>query len=622
VNPAWAAALVWAVLSWRGGLDYVELCMAAALLAGLLWRGRAALPGFRELGGTERLLWLLVFYALAGTLVSVRPQETFDAAAVLGLALLAATYLRRAAPGLKDGLPDFLLAASGLYAAAFAGTGLLLIPWWTGGGAGDAIPLAKAFFPNQNLLAGGLAVPALLLGLARVGDPRRGGLRDWVAGGALLAGLSCVVYAGSRGAYLALGLGLAWLIARWGPGRRRLAWTSAILLALLAVLTVRAPFSRLMARIRIDASPALASPMVGRADPNSGRRVDFYKGALRLSAQRPWTGFGLGTFAASAYALDLPTALTLREPIARYRLSLEHAHNDWLELAVDVGWPATLALAACAVAWLLRRWRSGRCAPGILGLEAVVVAAGATSMVDMNLRTPVLAWGILLCFAAIEARDPGPPPAGAGKGASSVLVLGILVLALESLLGGACAQHFRDLNRAAHGQGQGDIADARTALWLQPLDAGLAATVQESGAWVPPWSAWAGREQPAWWWHAASRAAAAGDRALQERDARQAIALRPYFAPGYYWLGSQLDQWGRRGEAAALMDQALALEPNFSRVLAWQADRAAEAGNKALARALVRKVRAIQTLRMADGRYDDYTLYIQKADAAWLLRQT
>ncbi len=57
----------------------------------------------------------------------------------------------------------------------------------------------------------------------------------------------------------------------------------------------------------------------------------------------------------------------MKHPIARYRLSLDHAYNDWLELAVEAGWPLALASAALVLAWLWRRWRRANCSGTELG---------------------------------------------------------------------------------------------------------------------------------------------------------------------------------------------------------------------------------------------------------------
>lgn len=620
MSPAALGFAVWALLAWHGGLHPWQAALAAALLGWMLWRWRADLPLWRDLGAWERLLWILVLGCAVGAAVSLRPQATLNTCAGLALALASGTLLRRAAPRMERGLSTLLLAAGALFSAAFLAAAFAAPILLGQGGGPDALLAARWLAPNQNLLAGGLALPALLLGSARLDadDGRGSSLAGWTA--AVLAGLALVV-AGSRGAYVALACGAAWLVLRRGlrgPQGRRIAGGSLLIVAAVAVLAVAAPFSRLAQRLRAQDDPAAE-------DVNFGRRLDFWSGAARLSLDQPLLGKGLGSFQAAAAGLDLPTPLTPAAPIARYRLTLEHAHNDWLELAVEAGWPLTLAALLCAGAWLRRRLREDAAQPGRLGLEAVVVAAFALSLVDMNMRTPGLAWGLVLCFAALDAPPVTAPGAGghpqgaapahrAAIRAQTALAVLLPLLALWCACGSLLARDFLLRQHA----GTGGSVEALAAVFGQPLNADLAAAAEDTGCPPPPWSAWAGRRDAAWAWHEAARADAAGDRAAQESAARRAIGLRPWFAPGYFWLAVKLDSWGRTPDAVELMDRALQLEPNFSRALAWEADLAVRQGKTALAKDLEARIRMVQGLSMAEGKPDPYTAYIQGVDPAWL----
>jgi O-antigen ligase len=105
----------------------------------------------------------------------------------------------------------------------------------------------------------------------------------------------------------------------------------------------------------------------------------------------PW-GSGLGTF---------PRAFEVREPgTVLSPLYLNHAHNDWLELAFDSGLPGVL-LAAAFLLWLAWRLR----AVILAGLDKAPLAAAAGlvtiilmlhSLCDYPLRTET----IIACFAA------------------------------------------------------------------------------------------------------------------------------------------------------------------------------------------------------------------------------
>jgi len=63
------------------------------------------------------------------------------------------------------------------------------------------------------------------------------------------------------------------------------------------------------------------------SDPLQYRR-EIYASSLAMIAERPWTGYGLGTFA------------TVYPEFATFDAGavVEHAHNDWLEWAGEGGW--------------------------------------------------------------------------------------------------------------------------------------------------------------------------------------------------------------------------------------------------------------------------------------------
>lgn len=603
-------ALAWGLLLWRGGLEAWQPALAALVLALFLWRERARVPGFGAWSAFERVLALALLVAALGIAVSLRPQATLNAVAGLGLAFTIALVFRRQTRTLAPHVADFWMLGGALAAAVFIGGGL--VGWFFGLDSVHPLDAARWFFPNQNLLAGGLILPALLLGLTRLGRPRGGRAPALFC---VLLGVLALVFAGSRGAYFAFVAGSLWIVGRSLGGKRSQAllvrWTLLAML-FMGLLALWAPFSRLAVRMREQST-------AGEQDDNYYRRKDFWVGALKLSSQRPLLGYGLNTFGAAAARLDLPTELTSEEPIARYRLALDHAHNDWLELAVETGWPLTLVLLLlCAAAWKWRRWRLASPDPDHLGLEAVLLAALTLSLVDMNLRTPGIAFGLMLSFCALEQKPwyRAPSKEASWPGAAKA-ALGLALVALLCLGGSWIAR----LCKAGRGAGPTSSTLLTAASFLQPLDASLAVVgAQEQGSTGWPWTAWAGRQDPGWWWYRANVAGKEGDRAVQEADARQAVALRPYFAPGWFWLGQILGHAGQAADAEPAMARALSLEPNFCRVLAWQAGQAQAKGDAAGAQALVRRILAIQPLRGVSAPAD-YTRYIQSVDPAWLEQQ-
>lgn len=115
-------------------------------------------------------------------------------------------------------------------------------------------------------------------------------------------------------------------------------------------------------------------------------RREMLHSAIAMVKERPWTGFGLGTFAAvyPGYAVfDNGSAVN-------------HAHNDWVEWAAEGGMPFLLLLAAIAAASCVPAIRSG----WGLGLVAVYVHG----FVDFPMqRTGVVIW-VSVIGAALAAE--------------------------------------------------------------------------------------------------------------------------------------------------------------------------------------------------------------------------
>jgi O-antigen ligase len=148
-------------------------------------------------------------------------------------------------------------------------------------------------------------------------------------------------------------------------------------------------------------SMTLTAVVGGRAtlqrfrEPESYRvRREFLRSSLAMIADRPWIGFGLGTWPVSYPAY------------ARFDngLTANHAHNDWAEWTVEGGLPFVTLLA------LLAAWSIARAAhsPWAIGIVAVF----AHSLVDYPLREPALAAVLFAMLGALAARGgAGPRPA-------------------------------------------------------------------------------------------------------------------------------------------------------------------------------------------------------------------
>ncbi|HEY0835737.1 MAG TPA: O-antigen ligase family protein [Azospirillum sp.] len=137
-------------------------------------------------------------------------------------------------------------------------------------------------------------------------------------------------------------------------------------------------------------------------------RARTYELTLELLGRNPWTGLGLGSFAA-AFAMIRPVDVAL---------IWSEAHNTYLELAVELGIPATAALVS-AVLWLIARCLRGAVARRrdaaypILGVAATVLV-GAHALFDFSLQIPAVTvtWAAILGAAVAQSwsTDAGHRP--------------------------------------------------------------------------------------------------------------------------------------------------------------------------------------------------------------------
>lgn len=154
---------------------------------------------------------------------------------------------------------------------------------------------------------------------------------------------------------------------------RRLALATGTLAAAAVIFTAVVGWGRLLERLR--------SP-----DPFVHRR-EMLLSSLEMAKERPWLGFGLGTYqtAYPAYALfDIG-------------LIVNHAHNDWAEWLAEGGVPFLLLLAAFAVLTAVPAIRS------VWGVGLVSVYLHA--LVDYPMQRLGLALWVFVLAAAVTAED-------------------------------------------------------------------------------------------------------------------------------------------------------------------------------------------------------------------------
>ena len=274
------------------------------------------------------------------------------------------------------------------------------------------VPQLNLYQPNPNVIANLLAVVLPVPVVQTVS-----GLAAWRGVGwlqraaALLAGGSALVIAAglvmteSRASALALG-GAAGLAAWWwlagrlirAPGRARLGlFLCGVAAAMLAMIAFAV------------AAPNLVTLALGSLPgPNSAiSRTELFGQVWRLAQDAPFTGGGLAAFPGlySTYILGVPN------------LYLTHAHNAYLNVLVEQGWPGLLSFVAVLTAALVagaRRshgpaiGRDALVAAGLLGLAVLVLQGfGDGTLVASRVA---LAW-LIPAGLAVGGQDNLEPQA-------------------------------------------------------------------------------------------------------------------------------------------------------------------------------------------------------------------
>lgn len=122
-------------------------------------------------------------------------------------------------------------------------------------------------------------------------------------------------------------------------------------------------------------------------------RIEGVRASLQMIADRPWTGFGLGTWPViyPRYASYDPGVF------------FNQAHNDWLQWAAEGGVPFALLL----VAFTALVWR--RAIPSVYGLGTAAFLLHA--LVDYPMQRPALAaWFFAIAAAAWRYRSERQSP--------------------------------------------------------------------------------------------------------------------------------------------------------------------------------------------------------------------
>ncbi|MBM3810182.1 MAG: O-antigen ligase family protein [Acidimicrobiia bacterium] len=153
----------------------------------------------------------------------------------------------------------------------------------------------------------------------------------------------------------------------------KLIWGGAQLAAGAAIWASLAGWQHLWHRLQFD-------------DPIGFRR-EIYLSTIDMIAQRPWAGYGMGSF-------ELVYPAFARFDVGK---TVNFAHNDWLQWAMEGGVPMAAALAVMAL-WLIR--------PALRSVWGIgVLFVLLHSLLDYPMQRTGMACWVIAMIAALEAFE-------------------------------------------------------------------------------------------------------------------------------------------------------------------------------------------------------------------------
>ena len=247
----------------------------------------------------------------------------------------------------------------------------------------------RLFALGSENIATGRGLKPLFLGALKFVHGR--GLAPLIA---LFALISMLIAAASRAGVIAMLVGMIVLLVVSGltVSRRLLSrWTSVAVIVVALLVVVLFQINGDTLQVRFDS--------LTEGGEGFGLRTVFWEAASHMIATSPWQGTGLGNFE-RAYPLFADHV---------YPFNMDKTHNDYLELVVGWGLPASLAW------WGAVLWLAVRCLRGIFQRRRhrtyALVATAATALVafhavfDFSLQIPAVAltYAVILGLGVAQA---------------------------------------------------------------------------------------------------------------------------------------------------------------------------------------------------------------------------
>lgn len=299
-----------------------------------------------------------------------------------------------------------LLLASTLVTVLLVMAGAVLVQWPRGKlpfipqSLYGALPISAQGLINANMLGGALVVLwPLSLAAALWACGRWRWLERLSYGAVTLLALVALLLTQSRGAIAAaLVVSGVLVVARWS-------W----MLWLTWPLLVAGGWY--VANVGLEIF--LQTPVVDNAISGFAARVDLWRRALLMLRDFPLTGVGAGLYERLMWTFYPPTKVT---PLA-FQVGL-HAHNVWLQAAVDLGLPGGVAFVVLVIGsgfWALKRLRKAPPGPeraALWGGVGALLALALHGLVDapwlVGRSAFAFWWALAILLSAARLETGGP----------------------------------------------------------------------------------------------------------------------------------------------------------------------------------------------------------------------
>jgi O-antigen ligase len=254
------------------------------------------------------------------------------------------------------------------------------------------------FFANADHMATLLVVTIPFLA-AMVAAAKTASMQRYSAVIAVAAGLALVVVVGIalNGSLAGYGLALPVITASvliiLPPGSRLRLWVVGLALLLM------------IGAVTALETTAIGSRTIGEHATSSVQsRADLVSTTAHATSDFMPFGSGLGSFPSVYHLYENPAQVTDTYVV--------HAHNDYLELALELGVAGIVLMLLFLAWWAAAVWRAWRTAEGGPFARAAAIASAAVlvhSAVDFPLRTAAIAACFGMCLALLADSRAAPP---------------------------------------------------------------------------------------------------------------------------------------------------------------------------------------------------------------------